>query len=103
MVLLHDENVELSRTLLATLPEGVQVQIGAGGYSVSAYPTVVVDVPAYVEPRPTLNEAGEFTGVVNVEVPAHEELLRMPASWEAVWSFVSSVEDRARLSPVPAQ
>lgn len=102
MVLLHNEEVELSRVLLATKPEEVAVVEGDGGYPVSAYPSVAVTVPAYIEKRPTLNAAGEFAGIVDVEVPAHEELLRMPASWEAVQSFVDFAEARVRLSPVPA-
>jgi len=97
MILLHDENVELSRNLLATLPEGVEVIEGAGGYPVSAYPSVVMLVPAYVEKRAAINEAGEFTGMEDVLMPEHEELLRAPSSWEAVQSAVNFVEARAVL------
>lgn len=102
MILLHHPEVELSRTLLGSMPEGVMAVTGDGGYPVSAYPSVVVTVPAYIEKRPTLNAAGEFAGVVEVEVPAHEELLRMPASWEAVQSFVDFAEARAVEAAVEA-
>jgi hypothetical protein len=66
---------------------------------VSAYPSVVVTVPAYTEKRPTFNEAGEMTGVGDFTIAQHEETLRLPVSWDAVQSFVASVEDRARLNP----
>jgi len=94
MLLLHNKEIELSRKLLETLPEGTEVIEGAGEYPVSAYPSVVVLVPAYVEKRQAINEAGEFTGMEDVLVPAHEELLRMPSSWEAVQSFINFVEER---------
>ena len=103
MILLHNEEVELSRMLLATMPEGVEVVQGDGGYGVSAYPSVVVEVPAHGLDRPLFGEDGTFLGMERAAVPAHQEAIRMPASWEAVQSFVSSVEDRARLNPVPAQ
>jgi len=94
MLLLHNKEIELSRKLLETLPEGTEVIEGAGEYPVSAYPSVVVLVPAYVEKRQAINEASEFTGMEDVLVPAHEELLRMPSSWEAVQSFINFVEER---------
>ena len=99
MKLLHHEEVELSRALLASLPEGVEVvdctQTPPADYPVSAYPTVVVDVPAYVASQQSLGADGEFLGVVDVEVPAHDELVRCPASWEAMQSFVAYVESRS--------
>ena len=60
---------------------------------------MVVDVPAYSDDRPLIGEGGEFLGMVAVTVPAHPELLRLPASWEAVASFQACVDDRARLRP----
>jgi hypothetical protein len=95
MILLHSPEVELSRALLATMPEGCTVIEGSGGHAVSAYPSVVVDVPAYIEKRQAINEAGEMTGMEDVSIPSHEEVLRMPASWAAVQSFVDFVESRA--------
>lgn len=95
MKLLHSNEAELSRALLASLPEGAEVIEGDGGYAVSAYPSVVVMVPAYTEKRPAFNEAGEMIGMEDFTVPTHEELLRMPASWDAVNSYVAFVEARA--------
>lgn len=99
MILLHHPESELSRSLLATIPEGAFSIEGDGGYAVSAYPSVVVDVPAYAEDQPQLGPDGEFLGMARVTVPAHEEPLRLPASWEAVDSFMASVAERARLQP----
>jgi hypothetical protein len=99
MILLHHPEVELSRLLLAALPEGCDVIEGPGGYAVSAFPSVVVDVPAYAEDRPVFGANGEFLGMEPETVPAHQELLRLPASWEAVASFMASAEERARLRP----
>lgn len=84
MKLLHSNEVELSRALLATLPEGVDVIEGDGGYPVSAYPSVVIDVPAYIEKRPAFDLEGNLVGVEDVSIPTHEEVLRSPASWQAV-------------------
>ena len=92
MKFLHHPESELSRALL---PEGVEVIEGDGGYAVSAYPSVVVTVPAYIERRPAFNEQGELTGMEDFTVPTHEEVLRMPASWDAVQSYVAYVEARA--------
>jgi hypothetical protein len=107
MILLHHPEVELSRNMLATLPQGCAcvdwtdpAQVSAyGGPAPSAFPTVVVDVPAYAEDRPLFGADGEFLGLAAVTVPAHQEALRLPASWDAVASFVDSVQDRARLRP----
>ena len=100
MKLLHNNEVELSRSLLANLPEGVEVIEGAGSYPVSAYPSVVVDVPAYSEDRLQFGPEGQFLGMARVEVPAHEEVLRMPASWEAVASYVAFAQARD-VEPTP--
>lgn len=101
MKLLHHPEVELSRALLAALPQGAQVVVGDGGHPVSAYPSVVVDVPAYVEKRPAFNEAGELTGMEDFLVPGHEEVLRLPASWQAVDSYLAFALARAAASPPP--
>lgn len=98
MKLLHSNEVELSRALLANLPEGVEVIEGDGGYPVSAYPSVVVDVPAYSEDRPKFGPEGEFLGMASVEVPGGEEVLRLPASWQAVESYVAFVQARATVA-----
>jgi hypothetical protein len=89
MILLHDENVELSRALLATRPDGVTVIDCTAGASplypyVSAYPTVVVRIPETTALEQSIGEDTEYLGRVEVVVPAHDELLRMVASWDAV-------------------
>ena len=96
MILLHHPEVELSRTLLDSTPEGVEIVEGSGGYPVSAYPSVVVMVPAYAEDRTQFGPDGEFLGMARVIIEAHEEVLRMPGSWQAVESFVASVTERAQ-------
>ncbi|MDO9633125.1 MAG: hypothetical protein Q7I92_14595 [Humidesulfovibrio sp.] len=110
MILLHHPEVELSRALLATLPEGCgcvdwtsdaqrEEYVALGGLSPSAFPTVIADVPAYADDRPHFGTEGEFLGMVVVTVPAHLEALRLPASWDAVASFSASVAARALLRP----
>ncbi len=100
MKLLHSNEAELSRALLACLPEGAEVIEGDGGYAVSAYPSVVIDVPAYAEDRPRFGPEGEFLGMARVDVPGGEEVLRLPASWEAVTSYLAFVQARAAANPV---
>jgi hypothetical protein len=95
MKLLHNNEVELSRSLLASAPEGVEVIEGDGGYPVSAYPSVVIDVPAYTEQRPAYDAEGNLIGMAPVLVEAHKEVLRSPVSWDAVKSYVGFVEARA--------
>ncbi len=110
MILLHHPEVDLSRELLAQVPadcgcvdwtSAVQREEyqALGGLPLSAFPSVVVDVPAFAEDRPLFGPDGEFLGMEVVAVPAHLELLRMPASWAAVASFTASVEERALLLP----
>ena len=110
MILLHHPEVELSRELLATLPEGCgcvdwtsdtqrEEYAVLSGPPPSAFPSVIVNVPAYAEDRPLFGEGGEFLGMALVTVPAHQEALRLPASWNAVASFEASVAERARLKP----
>jgi hypothetical protein len=94
MKLLHNKEVELSRALLASLPEGVEVIEGDGGYPVSAYPSVVVWVPSYVEERMTYDAEYNITGMENVTVADHEEVLRSPASWDAVRQYLDFVQSR---------
>ena len=110
MILLHHPEVELSRALLAALPEHSgcvdwtsEVQrleyTALQGPEPSAFPSVVVKVPVYGADTPLFGEDGVFLGMGRTTIPAHLEAVRLPASWEAVQSFVDSVEDRARLSP----
>lgn len=101
MILLHHPESELSRNLLATLPEGVEVIEGSGGYAVSAYPSVVVDVPAQEYEAPMYGPDGELLGVAWTGHDAYDEVIRMPVSWEAVQSFVAFIEARVvDLTPI---
>ena len=107
MILLHHKESELSRTLLAVLPDGatsIDCTSGipadyTGPMGVSAYPSVVVDVPAYSETVPAYDADGGFTGMETRSVAAHQEALRMPASWDAVDEYVAYVAARAAASP----
>ena len=110
MILLHHPEVELSRELLAALPElcgcvdwsspAQRAEYAAhGGPEASAFPSVVVEVPAYGADLPLFDADGVFLGMGRITVPAHQEAVRLPANWEAVQSFVDSVADRARLNP----
>jgi hypothetical protein len=114
MILLHHSEVKLSRDLLSALPEScgcvdwtsdaereeyLAQAVALGSPLPSAFPTVVVDVPAYSDDRPVFGTEGEFLGMAVVTVPAHLEALRLPASWDAVASFSASVAARALLRP----
>lgn len=102
MILLHHNESELSRALLAALPTGATsldctngIPADYTGPQPSAYPSVVVDVPAYVQDVPALDADGGLTGMTTQTVPAHQEALRMPASWDAVAQYVAYVAARA--------
>lgn len=89
MKLLHHPEVELSRSLLASLPSGVEVIEGDGGYPVSAYPSVVVTIPANEFQAPVYGPEGELLGVQWTAYDEYEEVIRMPISWEAVAEYVA--------------
>ena len=102
MLLLHHQESELSRALLATLPEGATsldctggIPASYAGPTPSAYPSVVVDVPAYALDVQALDADGGLTGMTTQTVAAHAEALRMPASWDAVAEYVAYVTERA--------
>lgn len=106
MILLHHPEVELSRDLLAALPEGatsIDCKQGLpGDYSgpqPSAFPSVLVEVPAYSMETLLVGEDGAFLGMARTTVPAHQEALRLPVSWTAVQSFVDWVKVRALTNP----
>lgn len=105
MILLHSENIELSRSLRDSLPEGVEVvdctQAPPEGVPISAYPTVAVDVPSYIQKVQNIDpDTGEMMGIIDQTVPQHQEYLRMPASWQAVDEFVAFAAARsADLTP----
>ena len=100
MILIDDGNTELGRTLRAALPEGATVQDSPGEYAISAYPSVIVAVPAYMQDAPLTDADGGFLGMTRVAVAAREETLRMPASWEAVAEFNAFTAQRAAANPV---
>ncbi|GAB6127101.1 hypothetical protein [Humidesulfovibrio idahonensis] len=100
MILIDDGNTELGRALRATLPQGAAVLAEPGEYAISAYPSVVVDVPAYMQDVPLLDEQGGFLGMGKRVAAAHVQVLRMPTSWTAVEEFVAFVTARAAANPV---
>lgn len=92
MKLFHHPEVELSRKLLDTLPSSVEVidcSLTQPTYPVSAYPSVVVDIPANEFQAPMYGPDGELLGVQWTAYDDHEEVIRMPVSWEAVAEYVA--------------
>jgi len=107
MILLHHPESELSRALLAALPEGATpLDCSQGlpadytGPQPSAFPSVVVDVPAYMADVPSLDADGGLLGMTKQTVPAHQEALRMPATWAAVDEYNAFCTARAAQNPV---
>jgi len=100
MILIDDGNTELGRVLRAALPDGVTVRAEPGDMAISAYPSVVVDVPAYMQDVPLTDEQGGLLGMGRRVAAAHAEVLRMPTSWAAVEEFVAFVTTRAAANPV---
>lgn len=95
MILLHHNESELSRALLAALPDGATSIDCTGGIPAdytgpqpSAYPSVVVDIPAKEFQSPQYDVDGGLLGITTTGSPEHEEIIRLPASWEAVNSYV---------------
>lgn len=107
MILLHHPEAELSRTLLASKPEGMQAidwtdqaqREAYVGPSPSAFPSVVVEVPAHSADAAQYGPDGEFLGMGRVTIPARQEALRMPASWQAVEAYQEFVARRAVENP----
>lgn len=95
MILYHNQEVELSRNLFASKPEGVLVvdcSTGAPDIPISAYPTVVVNLPAYNGPGQMFDAEGQFVGFGDVLIPKSTISLRCPTSWEAVQSLIDYAE-----------
>lgn len=91
MKLFHHPEVELSRKLLDTLPASVEVidcSLTQPDYPVSAYPSVVVTIPAKEFQAPQYDADGGLLGIITTGSPEHEEIIRLPASWEAVNAYV---------------
>lgn len=94
MKLLHHPESELSRKLLETIPAGVEVVDGAlasPDYPVSAYPSVVVVLPAKEVYLPVYDTDGGLLGVELTAIDEREVILRMPTSWEAVHDYINFV------------
>lgn len=94
MKLLHHPESELSRTLLATMPEGVEVidwtqPHDYDGPPPSAFPSVVALRPATEQYVPECNGDGELLGVVRTACDEYEEIIRTPVSWEAVHDYLT--------------
>lgn len=97
MILLHHKESELSRNLLAALPAGVTIVDCTNGIptdytgpmGVSAFPSVVVSIPANEFQAPMYGPDGELLGVQWTAYDEYEEVLRMPVSWEAVAEYVA--------------
>ena len=106
MLLLHHQESELSRALLAALPEGATsldctggIPASYAGPTPSAYPSVVVDVPAYTQTVPAYDADGGLTGMTTQTVAAHAEALRMPATWAAVDEYNAYTAARTAQNP----
>lgn len=108
MLLLHHKESELSRNLLAAIPSGVTVVDCTNGIptdytgpmGVSAFPSVVVDVPAYSQTAEAYDTEGEFLGMRTQTVLAGQRVLRMPVNWDAVAQYNAYTAARAAKNPV---
>lgn len=111
MILLHHKESELSRNLLATMPAGTTVVDCTNGIptdytgpmGVSAFPSVVVTIPANEFQTPVYGVDGELLGVEWTAYDEYEEALRMPISWEAVAEYVALKTPPPPPEEVPAE
>ncbi len=99
MIILHNPLDALSRDFVAQHGDGNTVidwqdetareafLAGHPDLSPSAFPSVLVEVPAYSLDAMQTNALGQITGYERINVEAHEELLRMPADWSVVEAF----------------
>lgn len=78
-----------------TLPEGVAYPPLLPG----TLPVVIIEAPAYSAEVPQYEASGAFMGMARVTVPAGQEIIRNPASWAAVDSYVAYVTARAAANP----
>lgn len=112
MIILHNPQDQLSRDFVTTYGDSCEVLdwyadeatreaylAEPGNPAPSAFPTVVIDIPAYTETLPSYGDNGELLGVATVTVPAHREALRLPASMAAVEQYLAYVEARAAANP----
>jgi hypothetical protein len=110
--ILHNRQDAQSRDFVAGLPEADHTIIewytdvkGVAAYQAahpglhpSAFPSVLVRVPAYREPETIDPATGETLPARNVA--AHHKLLRCPASLAEVEAYVEMVGQRAVDQPV---
>lgn len=102
MKLLHNKESELSRILLESAPEGLEIIEGSGGYPVSAYPSVVVTLPACKFEAPAYGPDGELLGIKWVTSEEFEDVIRMPVSWGAVAEYVE-FKSRQQIISTPVE
>lgn len=108
MILLHNTESAHSRALADSAPAGCEVidwygdeaaraafQAAHPTLSPGAFPSVLVDVPAYAETVMAYDEEGNLTGMEEVARAASETLLRSPVSWGAVDQFNAFTAARA--------
>ncbi|WP_243544798.1 hypothetical protein [Pseudodesulfovibrio tunisiensis] len=112
MIILHNRQDRASREFLLTMPEAgheiiewyteptkvATYMAEHPGLSPSAFPSVVLPVPAYREPERTIRHSESPDDIESIparDVPAHCELLRCPTDWAEVEARVKAEEERA--------
>ncbi len=93
MIILHNPEDKASRDFVEQHGSGHTVlsypDCVAQYPYISAFPSVVVDVPATL----AVDEAGQPTSEV---IPAHYELVRMPETWSDVDAYLTEVTARPK-------
>ncbi len=110
--ILHNRQSATSRNFVSGLPEAdhqivewytdaagvAAIQAAHPGLHPSAFPSVLVHVPAYRQPATTDPVTGDTYPAQ--DVPAHAELLRCPADLAEVEAYVAMAAKRAVDQPV---
>lgn len=111
MIILHNPLDALSRDFITQHGDGNTVidwqdEAARGVFlaehpdlSPSAFPSVLIDVPAYSQDETQINALGQITGYERQDIEAHEELLRMPADWSVVEAYQAILARRAEDNP----
>lgn len=112
MYILHNSEDEASRAFIAALPEGhtvidwyadaqarAEYEAAHPVWPPSAFPSVLISVPAYSFAKAVLDDAGRITGFTRENAPAAFQLLRMPADWSVVEAYQAIVDKRAEDNP----
>jgi hypothetical protein len=94
MIILHSQHDEKSRRFVEKYGEGNEVLsypecVQRFPY-IRAFPSVIIDVPAYHVPAGTISEEQEAFNVA-----AHEELVDTPVEWSEVEEAIEAVNQRA--------